>query len=318
MADASLVFPIDEFRSRTTRLQAAMAQGSMDALLLTSAADIFYVTGFLTRFWESPARPWFLIVPATGTPIAVIPGIGAPLMSRTWIEDIRTWDAPDPRDDGVTLLADTLGDIVPTSGRVGVPMGIEAHLRMPLKDYTSLVETLRPRMFMDATSVVQRTRETKSEREIAKIKDTCAIAGRAFDTLGKADLEGRSLADLFRTFQSALLSEGADWVSYVAGAAGATGYVDVISPATKTPLSPGDVVMLDTGAVKDGYFCDFDRNIAYGVPGKNVQRVNEVLWDVTEEALTELRPGMRACDAHALLWNGLTQSPGTGRNASTC
>mgnify|MGYP000312451013 FL=1 len=135
MAERSLVFPADEFRHRVARLQEEMAGQGLDALLLTTAADIFYVTGFLTRFWESPARPWFLIVPATGDPVAVIPSIGAALMARTWIGAIRTWDAPHPGDDGVSLLVDTLCSLLPDQARIGVPMGLETQLRMPLADY---------------------------------------------------------------------------------------------------------------------------------------------------------------------------------------
>ena len=74
------------------------------SILVTTETDVRYVTGFLTRFWESPSRAWYVIVPASGNPIAVIPSIGAALMSTTWIEDIRTWRAPDLQDDGVGLL----------------------------------------------------------------------------------------------------------------------------------------------------------------------------------------------------------------------
>ncbi|MCB1359057.1 MAG: aminopeptidase P family N-terminal domain-containing protein, partial [Maritimibacter sp.] len=54
MAERSLIFPAVEFRARTLRLQEAMAAAGLDALLLTTPPDVFYVTGFLTRFWESP------------------------------------------------------------------------------------------------------------------------------------------------------------------------------------------------------------------------------------------------------------------------
>ena len=30
-------------------------------------------------FWESPTRPWFVVVPAAGDPIAVIPEVGGKL-----------------------------------------------------------------------------------------------------------------------------------------------------------------------------------------------------------------------------------------------
>ena len=305
MADRSLIFPAQEYRDRVARLQAGMALKGLDALLLTSPADLFYTTGFLTRFWESPARPWFVIVPQVGGPIAVIPSIGAELMGRTWVTDIRTWQAPDPADDGISLLADALSETLATQGLIGVPMGLETHLRMPLADFETLRVRLSPRRFVDATDIVQRVREVKSEAEIDRIRSSCTIAARAFARVPSFAAAGRSLADIFRDFQIALLEEGADWVSYVAGGAGQDGYGDVISPAGAQPLQRGDVLMLDTGAVKDGYFCDFDRNFAIGIASDAARFAYDALWQTTEDTLSALRPGLRACDVHALLCQGL-------------
>lgn len=316
MDESSLIFPAQEFRARIAALQAGMANLSLDALLLTAPADIFYTTGFLTRFWESPARPWFVVVPNTGDPVAVIPSIGAELMGRTWLHDIRTWDAPDPGDDGVSLLADALAQAVAPTGRIGLPMGLETHLRMPLADFEALRVRLSPRCFVDATACIQRVREVKSEAEIDKIRATCAVAARAFARVPEFAQAGRALSDVFRDFQIALLSEGADWVSYVAGGAGPDGYDDVISPAGPAPLQRGEVLMLDTGAVKDGYFCDFDRNFAIGPASDTARRAHSALWRATEVALTALRPGMRARDVHDLLARGLERrgvTPGGGR-----
>ena len=94
-------FEPSEFKGRVHRAQSLMRRAKRDALLLTTEADVRYFTGFLTRFWESPTRPWFVIVPVEGKPIAVIPSIGAALMHTTWIDDIRTWRAPDYVDDGI-------------------------------------------------------------------------------------------------------------------------------------------------------------------------------------------------------------------------
>lgn len=316
MPERSLIFPAQEYRARVTALQGEMAGPGFDALLLTSPADVFYVTGFLTRFWESPARPWFVIVPAQGQPVAVIPAIGADLMGRTWIRDIRTWDAPDPVDDGVSLLADTLREIVPEAGRLGVPMGLETHLRMPLADYARVAALLAPRLILDATATVQRVREIKSEAEIARIRATCRIADAAFARVPEFARAGRPLDRVFRDFQIALLEEGADWVSYTAGGAGPGGYGDVISPAATTPLRPGDILMLDTGAVKAGYFCDFDRNYAVGAPGDPARRAQAALFRATDAALETLRPGMTAQDLHRILADALRAegaTPGGGR-----
>lgn len=301
MGEQSLIFAAAEYMDRVARLQAQMGSSDLDAVLLTTPADIFYVTGFLTRFWESPARPWFVVVPASQEPVAVIPSIGAELMGRTWIGDIRTWDAPDPEDDGVCLLAETLAELTPPQGRIGLPSGLETHVRMPLADLRRLEQAIASRAFADATRTVQRVREIKSALEIEKIRTACGIAARAFDRVPEFAARGRRLDDVFRDFQVALLQEGADWVSYVAGGAGPDGYGDVISPAGPEPLATGDVLMLDTGAVHDGYFCDFDRNFAIGRASDTARRAHTALWQATEGALTALRPGQRACDAHALL-----------------
>lgn len=293
-----------------------MGEQGLDALFLTAAADVFYVTGFLTRFWESPARPWFVIVPAAGDPVAVIPSIGAELMGRTWISDIRTWDAPDPADDGVSLLIETICGLVPDTAQIGVPMGLETHLRMPLADYGRVSAGIAPRRFVDGTTAVQRTREIKSAAEINAIRTACDIAGRVFARVPEFAGVGRPLDQVFRDFQTALLDEGADWVSYVAGASGQGGYGDVISPASADPLQTGDVLMLDTGAVRDGYFCDFDRNYAVGDVSDVVRRTHAALWEATEDAMSALRPGMLACDVHRMLCDGLTRrgaTPGGGR-----
>ncbi|KUF10446.1 M24 family metallopeptidase [Pseudoponticoccus marisrubri] len=301
MADWAPPLPPAAFEARAAALQARMGHDGIDALLLTTPADVFYVTGFLTRFWESPARPWFVLLPASGGPVAVIPAIGAPLMRRCHAEVIRTWPSPDPEDDGVSLLTETLAGLVSEGGRIGLPMGLETHLRAPLGTYHAVRDALAPRRFVDATATVQRVREIKSEPEVALIREACAIAGRAIDRVPDIAGPGTPLDAVFRAFQSALLEEGAEWVSYVAGGAGPEGYADVISPADARPLAPGDVLMLDTGAVRQGYFCDFDRNWSVGPPSDAVRRAQDALYAATEAALDQLRPGMTARDAHAIL-----------------
>ncbi len=309
-------FPPDEYRRRVGALQSRMVAAGIAALLLTTPADVFYVTGFLSRFWESPARPWYVVVPSAGAPVAVIPSIGADLMRRTWIEDIRTWDAPDPADDGVSLLAAALRELIPPDGRLGVPMGLETHLRAPLADHARMLDAIAPRRIADATEIVQRVREIKSEAEIARIRAACRVADAAFARVPEFARVGAPLDRVFRDFQIALLDEGADWVSYVAGGAGPGGYGDVISPAGPEPLEPGDVLMLDTGAVRDGYFCDFDRNFALGRVDGATHAAQSALWAATEAALASMRPGMAACDIHALLSDALRAEgaiPGGGR-----
>ena len=241
----------------------------------------------------------------SGNPIAVIPSIGEALMASTWIDDIRTWSAPRPEDDGVSLLIDTLREV---GGPVAVPMGYESHVRMPLADFERVQSGAD---IVPDQGVMAGLRAIKSPAEIARIGQTCALAGRAFDRMGEIARPGVALSDVFRGFQRLLLEEGADWVPYLAGGMGPLGYRDVISPAPDTPLQTGDVVMLDTGAIRAGYFCDFDRNFAIERPDKRVTDAHQKLIEATAAGFEEARPGAAARD----LWRVMSDIVGPGDGA---
>jgi Xaa-Pro aminopeptidase len=294
-------FTPQEYRNRLARAQVLMADAGLSALVLTTEPEVRYFTGYLTRFWESPSRPWFLVVPANGIPIAVIPSIGAALMAKTWITDIRTWSAPDLQDDGVTLLAETLSEVAGKGGKIGLPSGHETHVRMPLTELLRLKKMLPDNLLTDDSSIMRSLRMVKSKGEIAKIRHACQIAGRAFARVHEIARAGVPLDHVFRQFQMLCLAEGADWVPYLAGGAGLDGYGDVISPATPDPLQTGDILMLDTGLVWDGYFCDFDRNFAIGPPSNSAKSAHAKLMDAVHVGANAARPGATAADVfHAM------------------
>lgn len=290
-----------------------MRDAGIAALLLTTEPEVRYFTGFITRFWESPTRPWFVIVPVDGDPIAVIPTIGAPLMSRTWVSEIRTWTAPNYGDDGISLLAATLCDAVSEAGTIGLADDIESHVRMPLKSLERLRRAIGDRRIVSDGAITRTLRQVKSPAEIAKIRHAAGIAERAFARVGEVAAPGTPLSAVFRRFQMLCLEEGADWVSYLAGAAAPGGYADVISPATDKPLTDGDVLMLDTGVAWDGYFCDFDRNFSIGTPTKAVSHAHERLIEATEAAFEIAKPGTTTADLHAAMNAVLHLDPDAGR-----
>ncbi len=280
-----------EFATRTAQAQAQMAAAGLSGLLLMSEPDLRYFTGFHTLFWQSPTRPWFLFVPAQGKPIAIIPEIGADLMRGTWVDDIRTWSAPCPQDDGITLLVELLDPLARTGETIGVMKGHETQLRMPLADWERLIAALPGLQVADATGIVQGLRMVKSAAEIEKISHICAIGSATFDRVPALVHVGMPLEEVFREFRRAAIGQGADDAPYLVGAAAKGGYRDVISPPTRRPLQRGDVLMLDTGLTWDGYFCDFDRNWAVGTTDDATRRAYDVLWRATEAGIEAARPG---------------------------
>lgn len=294
-------FAESEYAARTGRAQALMAARGLSGLLLTTEADLRYFSGFHTLFWQSPTRPWFLFVPVTGKPVAVIPEIGAALMRRGWLDDIRTWPAPDPQDDGIGLLTGLLAPLAARQARIGLPKGHETVLRMPLADWERLLTALPGLDIVDSTGIVRALRMVKSPAEIDKLAHVCAIGSAAFERVPDLVAEGQPLEETFRAFRREALALGADDVPYLVGGAGPGGYDDVISPPSRRALRRGDVLMLDSGCTWDGYYCDFDRNWAVGAADDRARRAHDVLWRATEAGFAAARPGATCRDLFAAM-----------------
>ena len=136
------------------------------ALLITSPHNFRYFTGFDSYFWESPTRPWFLIIPANKEPIAAIPSIGNSALKKTWIKNIHSWPSPNPKDEGISLLASLIKNLNNKFGNIGVEIGNESNLRMPIRDYMSLQKQINEFSFLDGSNVLWNLRMIKSENDI--------------------------------------------------------------------------------------------------------------------------------------------------------
>ena len=302
-------FPRAEYEARLEAANRAMHANNLDAILLASEAEVRYFTGFRTQFWQSPTRPWFVILRRDQTPLAIIPEIGAELMARSDIAEIEAWPAPRPHDDGLSLLKDRLANCQ----RLGVLMGHETTFRMPLNDVFELRAALHAE-WIDATDIIRDLRMVKSDREIAYIRQICGIASQGFARVPEIANAGQSLSSVFREFKRMLLELGADDVPYLVGGVDHPSYDDVISPPDDRTLTNGQILMLDTGATLNGYFCDFDRNYAVGTPTASAQRAYAKLYDATDAAMEMARPGVRACDLFAAMAKSMdTQNSDVGR-----
>ena len=284
-------FQDKEFSARTAQAQTLLAKAGLAGMLLMSEQDVRYFTGFHTLFWQSPTRPWFVFVPTVGKPVAVIPEIGAELMRRSWLDDIRTWSAPAPQDDGISLLSGLLAPLAGQRAKIGVMKGHETYLRMPQGDWERLIAALPGLEITDVTGLVQGLRMVKSPAEIEKLAHICAIGSAAFAKVPEVIHEGMPLEDVFRQFRLTAIGLGADDAPYVVGAADQGGYADVISPPSRRKLRQGDVLMLDTGCTWDGYFCDFDRNWSICQTSDDAKRAYDVLWRATQAGIEAAKPG---------------------------
>ena len=289
-------FPTREFETRVSNAQAVMPVAEMDGIVLSMPQNFRYFSGFNSQFWESPTRPFFLVVPRDGMPIAVVPTIGGSAMETTWVTDIRTWPAPRPKDDGVSLLDRTLSALPRRFGRIGWEMGRESIIRMPIIDFDRLRSQIQGIEFVDASPLIWGLRMVKSELEIGKVREACRIGNDTFDLFLRRVNYGDTEVDMAREFRKAAFECGADNAPFVSICSGPGGYSQVIAGPQETAQTDGQIMFIDTGLQFDSYFCDFDRNVAFGHIDDAAKRAHEIVWNATQAGIDAARPGITAED----------------------
>ena len=287
-----------EFERRVERACRLMTREKLDGLLVTSETNVEYLSGFTTQFaWNTPARPWYFLLRRNGRGVAVIPEIGVSNWRDTsWVEDIRIWPSPRPENEGLDLVTDAVHRMRRRFGRIGVELGAESRLGMPVADFLRLRRMIRPVRMVDGSPLMSELRLVKSTAEVARIRHICAIASDTFDALPGFFQVGDSESKLVRKFQSDILLRGADKTPYTAIGSGRGGYTSIIAGPTERRIKRGDVFLIDTGSRYGGYFCDFDRNYAIGKVGDQVHRVHELLYRATDAGIAAARPGNTAAD----------------------
>jgi Xaa-Pro dipeptidase len=303
-----------EFAGRAARAQRLMREHRFDGLVLTTPHNIRYLTGFDSQFWESPTRPWFVVLPSDGEPIAAIPEIGVPQMAATWVQDIRSWPAPRPADDGTSLLAGTLAGLPRRFGRIGFELGREQSLRMPVVQFLELRDRLAGLELADGSACIWAIRMVKTEAEIAHIRHICGIACDAYDAVPRLVRKGDSEREAARKVRIELARLGADSTPFLPAISGPGRVPQIACGPNDRVLQDGDILFFDTGSTFDGYWCDFDRNYAVGEVADEVRRAHEAMWQATEAGIAAARVGATTDELFRAMARVIEEAGSIGNN----
>ena len=307
-------FEVSEYENRLDNIQKLMHQSRMDAILLTTQADIEYYTGFKTQFFQSPTRPWYVLIPSNEKPKAIIPTIGESGMKGTWLDDIQTWISPNPEDDGISLLLSTIKSLTIKHKCLGVPKSQESVLRMPLDDYENLVKSLDGIEIKDANKILRQVRLIKSTAEIEKIKHICQLTSQGFKDLNHLLKAGESEHENCKRFKQHLLSLGVDDTPYMVAGSGKDGYGSIIMGPGDKIIEEGDLFIVDTGSVFDSYFCDFDRNYAFGFICDEAKKAYQVVFDATDAGFKAAQVGNTTSDVYHAMNNVMQKGGALGNS----
>ena len=288
-------FSTPEFEERLIKAQDIMQHYKLDGLLLTTPQNIRYFTGYDSQFWESPTRPWFVVVPASGKPIGIVPEIGESEFKKTWLEDIKTWPSPRPEDEGISILKSTIDNLKKTYDQIGAEFGKEMAIRMPVRDLFKLKEITKTNI-VDGSDAIWEMRMIKTNAEVERIKHICSIASDAYYDLPSILNIGDTEREAVNKLKIDIINRGADNVPFMPGISGKGGVSQIVCGPSDKVIENGDILFIDTGSTFDGYFCDFDRNFAFGSTTSEVEKVYEILWHATDAGINAAKPGASTFD----------------------
>ena len=297
-------FPKEEYLKRLDNIHKKLENENIDAIVITSPANFRYFSGLDSNFWESPTRPWFLIISKNGKIKALVPSIGLSAIESTFIKDIEVWQSPNPKDEGTSLLKKIIKTF-PKNSNIGFELGMETYLRMSIKEFLKIKKDLQEYNFIDSTNIVWSLRKIKSDLEIKNIEKICSITSKVFDNLINKISLGMSEREIATIFKKNLINNGVDYIMYLSCASGINGYNQIICNPSEKKIGDGDILIIDTGSTLNGYYCDFDRNFGFGnINQKSLDAYNK-LWDATEKTLEIIKPGISCKEVYESLSKNL-------------
>lgn len=291
------LFSREEMTRRHERARTLMAEQDFDALLISGDENFQYFTGANASLAQhtSLTRPSLCIFPREGRPIVISQG-GFSLTLGSYIEEVRAYDGI--VEFPVEAAVSALRDAAPKLDRVGVELGQEQRMGLPVADYLALVDRMREVAFMDAAQLIIHLRMVKSDEELCYMRRAADITGRARQRLFDEVRPGMTERDVSRRMSQLMLEEGADASAFV--------ILQLDKPGAgcpyhyERPIEHGEVLAIDAGAYVGMYTIDYARMATFGPATDTQKRTHAAVMEVTGKMTDALGPGLRCSELFRL------------------
>lgn len=293
-----LSFPVEEYRDRLARVQAAMQRDGLTHLVAYSnyadPGNARWLSGFFTSHGDS-----LVVVPLEGEPVLVTNWVmhDEPMHSGiygSWIPDTRV--CPMGSGDVVVEAADA----VRRSGGTPRRVGLAGRRVVPARVESALSALLDLEGFADGDALLLGVRRIKSPREIETMRRAARITGAGIGAAMAACLPGVTEQAVAGIAHGTMFAAGAEHLAFETAVAsgGRRAGLKHCAPTWRA-MQPGDLVFLDMGATVDGYYADVSRCVAVDEPTPEGWRLLAAAEDLYAELARLGRPGMALVDWHA-------------------
>jgi Xaa-Pro aminopeptidase len=150
-----------------------------------------------------------------------------------------------------------------------------------------------------ATGLVERLRRHKDEAELAAIAEAARLADEVYEWIFSQDLVGRTERAVMLAAHQRMLKLGAEDPSFPAIVAAGENSALPHHESSDRKIGAGEILLIDMGAIVDGYCSDCTRTVATGELDGDAREVYEVVRSAQEKALGAIRAGVSGPEADA-------------------
>lgn len=266
---------------RLARLQDAMRAHHLAAIAVIPGANLNYLTGidFLTKL-----RLMMAIIPADGEPALVVPLLEAGRASRARVP-LRHYSWADGEGPAQALQR-CAADLSLAGKRVGIEH--QAMRVFELRGLEAAASGIEP---VDATDLLAALRMVKDAAELAAMRAAVQIIEASLRSTIERIRTGMTEREVADIWTGAIRAAGSAPSFDTAVAAGPNG-ANPHHNNSDRPLQPGDLVVLDGGALVDGYASDITRTVAVGTPDEESRRVYALVQAANAAGVAAAGPGI--------------------------
>lgn len=270
-------------QARLAALREAMSRVDIDALLISSLANIRYVTGF------SGSNALVLV-----TPLECL--LLTDFRYATQVEE-EVGHATTVRIEPTSLWIGLWEHLQSAHGveRIGFETAHMLH-----RDFSRLLEQGGRWQWRPIEDIVERLREVKDADEILAIEAAVAIAETALAVAIAEIRAGMTEAALAGVLEKALRDAGSEAYPFASIVASGPRTALPHARASDRRLEIGDFVLLDFGAVFDGYCSDITRTVVLGTASEEQKEVYDIVREANERASGALRLEMTGMAADSV------------------
>lgn len=270
-------------RARVTALREALGKADLDALLVTSLPNIRYLTGFSgsSALLAVSARDCVLLTDFRYA-TQVEEEVGAAATVR--IEPSNLWAGLWP------LLTSWTG-----VERVGFE---SAHLLH--RDFTRLLEKGARWQWRPTVDLVETLRAIKDDSEVACIERAIVVAETALQRTLDALHPGLTETAVAGILERHLRECGSEAFAFPTIVASGPRSALPHARAADRLLQRGDLVLIDFGAVVDGYCSDITRTVVLGPATARQREIHGIVAEANAAASGAIRVGMTGMAADAV------------------